>query len=194
MATLELPEIRSVAAPEGLFHGTIYFVRIMYTVTRPGQPDEVFSISNADMGVAIAYATRAVVPISRYASQYGPNQVAVSPNMLTLVFKTGRPWYHDSDLQSWVNKVKSQYRLSNDSCVAVLTPPGITNIDAPPPVGGYHSAAHIPYLVVYLQGDHLTLNDCQPSLRDGSQSRNGRDGGGPEGSVCQSGGMRWLHG
>jgi len=40
------------------------------------------SINNNDMRTIVGYATRAIIPISEYAAEYGRNSISVSPNVI----------------------------------------------------------------------------------------------------------------
>ena len=72
LRTNAIPSPRAtVSGP--LFHGTLVFAQIIFV--RANQPD--FSVSMADTQTAVSYATLAVVPIHRYASQYGPSSITV---------------------------------------------------------------------------------------------------------------------
>src|SRR5436190_22814613 len=54
------------ATASSLFNGTLFFVRIFFTVQ--DQNNAVISIPGADMNTALQHASRTVVPISQYAS------------------------------------------------------------------------------------------------------------------------------
>ena len=56
-----------------LFNGTLVFAQLSFAI--PGLAPS--SVNAADTQTAISYATLAVGPIQRYASQYGPNSVSV---------------------------------------------------------------------------------------------------------------------
>jgi hypothetical protein len=72
----KIPSIKNMVSGP-LFNGWIYFVRITFNT-----PSGAISISNSDMLTAINYTQRAVIPISLYASQYGPNSLNVSNNII----------------------------------------------------------------------------------------------------------------
>ena len=73
------PETPSVKISGPLFNGTLHFVQITFN-----RPNGTFSVSEPDVQTAIDYAKHAVIPISKYALQYGQNIVSVSSNMLKL--------------------------------------------------------------------------------------------------------------
>ncbi|KVU14169.1 hypothetical protein WK62_31120 [Burkholderia ubonensis] len=158
---VELPAIQSgVVNP--LFNGTIFFARLVFTVQ--SQNNALVSVSAADVATAIDYAARAVVPISQYAEQYGPNGVTVSPTAIefevTLSAASGTS-YNNAMLESWVNEIVSQNNLPSSACVAVLNPRGLDNTDAlrSSGFGGYHLRANRPYLFVNVNGEGLTVAD-----------------------------------
>ena len=103
----------SVQAP--LFQGTLVFVQM--TFTRPNQLP--FSMLAADIQTAVTYATLAVGPIQRYAWQYGPNSVQVSPNILSFTANLQGNTFSDDDLQGWVDSIVQDNNLTN-ACVVIL--------------------------------------------------------------------------
>jgi hypothetical protein len=68
----------SAKASAPLFHGTLVFVQLIFQ--KPNLPSS--TVSAADVQTALNYATLAIQPIQRYASQYGPNSVDISPNVI----------------------------------------------------------------------------------------------------------------
>ncbi|MBV9600097.1 MAG: hypothetical protein JOZ87_25010 [Chloroflexi bacterium] len=162
-------ELRKVALPvianhavAPLFNGTIHFARLRFTVASQG--NAVLSVSDNDTATAIAYATRAVVPISQYAQQYGPNSVTVSPNVIQFdVFlpQASGATYNNATLQSWVNQIAHENSLASSACVAVLNPQGIDNVDGlrSGGNGGYHRRADIAFIFVNVNGQGLTVAD-----------------------------------
>ena len=146
-----------MAAP--LFAGTIFFVRIRFTIQN--QNNAVISVRDADIATAVAYAAQAAIPISKYAAQYGPNNVTVSASVLSFDVSLKSNTYTDHDLQAYVNTIASQNRLPSSACVAVLNPEGIINTTFPlsQGVGGYHDKANVAYLMVNMTGQNLTIDD-----------------------------------
>ena len=120
-----------------LFHGTLVFVRITYN--RPNQVP--FSLDSPDVQTAVQYASLAVGPIQRYASQYGPNSLQVSSNILNFTVNLQGNTFTDGDLQGWVDKIVSDNHLTN-SCVVILhdvvTANSPTNTFNNGKFGGYH--------------------------------------------------------
>ena len=145
----------SHGAHDALFSGTVYFAQVTF---RSRRRDRV--MSTADMNTIVQYAQHAIVPISEYAAtQYGPNKVAVSPNLLTFTANVpSSGTFTDSDLQGWVNAMVAANRLPADSCIYVICPQGISAHD----VGGnagYHGLANIPYIVAGVYATGLTPRD-----------------------------------
>ncbi len=144
------------AASAPLFRGTLVFAAVTFR-TSSGS----VSVAPADLGVAMDFARLAAVPIVAYATQYGPNAVAVGaqPVPFTASVPSGR--YNDQALQGWVNAIVSVNRLPADSCVVVLNPQGVVNTDADPSqgVGGYHGFASVPYCFVNAMGTGFTVPD-----------------------------------
>lgn len=87
-----------------LFAGSLVFARITFN-TQPGP----VALSAGDLATAVQYATLAVVPISKYASQYGTNSLSVHQTVLTLsVTNLNGVFYNDDNLQQWVNQLAKQ--------------------------------------------------------------------------------------
>jgi acylphosphatase len=156
--TLSFP-VMSSSAVDPLFNGTLFFVRILFTIK--SQNNAIKSVSAADMTTAVNYATQAVVPISRYSAQYGANTIAVSPGVITVPVTLQNPSYNDAQLQSWVNSIVSQNKLPPSCCVVVLNPQGVTNTDGDPAqgIGGYHGKANVPYCFVNMFGTNINVAD-----------------------------------
>ncbi|MBV8340441.1 MAG: hypothetical protein JO343_10880, partial [Candidatus Eremiobacteraeota bacterium] len=140
-----------------LFNGTVYFVQISFTT-----PQGVITISDADMAVAVSFASRASLPISRYASQFGKCSVTIDQNVIAyavdLQSSSGGNSYNDQTLQGWVNDIASRNNLAN-GCIAVLNPPGVMNTDATGGVLGYHAQSNLPYIFGNVQGQNFSLQD-----------------------------------
>jgi hypothetical protein len=147
-----------VAAP--LFSGTVHFLAIQFRT-----PSGVVGVSTADTSVAVRYCTTIAPIASRYASQYGPNSVAVDPGTAsTTVTPSQGTTYTDAELAGWVDAYAATAALPAGDAVAVLNPPaGVENTDAKSSEGvlGYHSISpkgH-PYLFVNVQGAGFTPDD-----------------------------------
>ena len=117
-----------------------------------------FVMPGADMKTIVDYARHAVVPISRYARQYGPNSVKVSPTLIEYTARLSSSSYTDRDLQGWVNEIAARNSLPQSSCVVVVSPRGLRahGVGAN---SGYHGMADIPYSVLGVYPDGLTLQD-----------------------------------
>jgi hypothetical protein len=143
-----------------LFSGTLRFVQ--FTLISGGTA---FSVADADLSVALQYATVTAAPISAYASQYGPNRLAVANATIPLRVSVASGKYNDSILSGWVDQLAKAQGLGPDSCLVFLNPQGVVNSDADPTQGvlGYHnvSAAGVPYAFVNVMGQGLTLSDQQ---------------------------------
>jgi hypothetical protein len=136
-----------------LFNGTVFFVQITFHT-----PAQAYVIPDSDMSTIVGYATHAVVPISEYASQYGPNRITVSPSFLRYSVTLPGTSYSDADLRGWVDDIVSQNNLPSTCCVAVVSPQGVTA----PGVGGnsgYHGLASVAFTVFGVYAGGLTLQD-----------------------------------
>ena len=155
LARAPAPKPRASAA-EPLFNGTLVFAEINFR-TNQG----FVSVKPADLTVAMDFARLAAVPISGYASQYGPNGLQVADKALPFAANVPSGTYNDQILQGWVNSIVSENHLPADSCVVVLNPEGVVNTDADPSqgVGGYHGLANVPYCFVNVMGTGLTVKD-----------------------------------
>lgn len=148
---------RGTKAAAPLFHGTLVFVQVTFSTSRG-----TVAVNGMDLATAIAFARLAVAPIAAYASQYGPNAVAVAPATVPFAVNVPGGSYTDQTLQGWVNAIVAQNRLSPDTCVVILNPQGVVNTDADPGqgVGGYHGLANVPYAFVNVMGTGLTVKDA----------------------------------
>lgn len=147
---------RTNTVAEPLFHGTLAFVRVTFLTSRGS-----VAVGPEDLATAMAYAKLACVPISSYASQYGPNAVSVGAGRLPFRVSVPTGRYNDQTLQGWVKGIVSQNQLPANTCVVILNPPGVINADADPGqgVGGYHGYAGVPYAFVNVMGSGLTVKD-----------------------------------
>ncbi len=144
----------SASAP--LFQGTLVFALVAFRTSKG-----FVSVKPADLGAAMDFTRLAVLPISAYASQYGPNRLVLAPQAVPFNADAGKGSYNDQMLQGWVNAIVAQHNLPLDTCVVVLNPPGVVNTDADPSqgVGGYHGMANVPYCFVNVTGAGLTVKD-----------------------------------
>lgn len=147
-----------VAAP--LFQGTLHFVRMLFYVEPTNT--EVVAVNIGDVQTAIQYATLAAVPISEYASQYGPNSLEVSQTMLNYGIAVTNLVYNDDAVRAWVDDILNQNKLAaGSSCIVILNPPRALNTDADATKGyqGYHGKASSPYCFVNVHGSNFTVAD-----------------------------------
>ena len=124
-----------------------------------------FSINAADVQTALNYASLAVEPIQRYASQYGPNSVEVSSNILAFNVNLQGNTFTDGDLQGWVDQIVHDNQLTN-ACVVILHDAvtangGPTNTNAGGSILGYHSMTDNghPYCFCKVFAQNLTVAD-----------------------------------
>ncbi len=155
LARSPVPRVKAAAAAP-LFQGTLVFASVEFA-TRKGT----ISIGPGDLAVAMDFARLAAVPISDYATQYGPNRVAVADTAVPFTANVPSGRYNDQTLQGWVNSIVSANRLPATTCVVFLNPQGVANTDADPSqgVGGYHGSASVPYCFVNVMGTSLTVKD-----------------------------------
>ena len=148
----------TVSSP--LFYGTLVFAQVIFI--RANQPD--FSMSLADIQAAASYATLAIVPIYRYASQYGPSSVTVSPSVIPVNATLNGNSFTEAEFEGWVEQV-AQIARSNqvfNPCVVILhdrslpaTPTYTNHKDS------YHSNAPdgTPYCYSLVFGENLSVAD-----------------------------------
>ena len=117
MTTATIDKTRASASAR-LFHGTLVFARIIFV--RPNQPPS--SMSPADVHTAVTYATRAVVPIRRYASQYGATSVMVSPTVIDFTAHLSGESFTESQLEGWVEHIAHTARSHrvHNPCIVIL--------------------------------------------------------------------------
>jgi hypothetical protein len=147
------PPVPGKNARDPLFSGTIHFAQVTFQ-TNSGS----IVMPTADMNMIEEYATHAIVPISEYAAQYGPNSVSVSPTLITYHVNVPSGSFTDGDLQAWVDTMVSLNGLPSDTCIFIVCPQGISA----PGVGGnagYHGKANVPYIVAGVYANGLTLQD-----------------------------------
>ncbi len=142
------------AVSEPLSNGILVFAQVAFRTSKG-----FVSVKPADLATAMEFTRLAVVPISAYATQYGPNHIEVAPQAVPFNADAGSDSYNDQTLQTWVNEIVAQNKLSKDTCVVILNPPGVLNTDADPSkgVGGYHNLAEVPYAFVNVMGSGLTV-------------------------------------
>jgi hypothetical protein len=135
------------------FSGTVHFAQVTFQTSGGNRV-----IPTAAMQQIVQYAQHAIVPISKYAAQYGPNTVRISPTLLT--FTAGpKNLYSYQDVQGWVNQMVAASGLpSASSCIFVVSPPGVM-IEGVGGNSGYHLKADVPYAVAGVFASELTLAD-----------------------------------
>jgi hypothetical protein len=150
-----IPKPRAIAGGP-LFQGTFVFVRATFRIS-----SGTASVEASDLNTAIAYTQAAVGPISRYASQYGPNVLSISPSLVPFAANVPTAQFNDQILQGWIRAIVAQGGLPANPCLVVLDPPGVVNTDADPRkgVGGYHNFADVPYIFVNAMGRGFTVPD-----------------------------------
>jgi len=111
----------------------------------------------------MAYASLAIVPISEYCSQYGPNSLALASTTVPFRAPLTNGKFNDSTLSGWVDEIAKANVFGSDSCLVFLSPREVVNTDADPTQGvlGYHSVSPsgVPYAFVNVMGAGLTLDD-----------------------------------
>lgn len=161
LSNLQMPTVRpAISGP--LFRGNFVFAKIRFFVTALSTT---FQISDADMTMAIRYATLASVPISKYAAQYGYNLVHVVQTPITFDATLPESIYTDGDVRGWVNTIAAQNGLPANTCIVILNPREMDNRDAERGAGyqGYHLLGNVPYAFVNVYGSNFTLADANDS-------------------------------
>ena len=87
------PPVPGRASRDALFSGTIHFAQVTFQ-TSGGD----LVVPTADMNQIVQYAQHAIVPVSEYAAQYGPNTVGISPTLLTKTVSLSGSSFTDGDL------------------------------------------------------------------------------------------------
>jgi hypothetical protein len=80
-----------------------------------------FAVPPADLATAMAFAGLVAKPITRYASQYGPNGYAVVGSAIPLSVSLAGKKYNDQALAGWADQLARQKGLSG-VCLAFLNP------------------------------------------------------------------------
>jgi hypothetical protein len=140
-------------ARDALFSGTIHFAQVTFH-TSGGD----FVIPDADMNMIVQYAQHAIVPIAEYATQYGPNSIAVSSTLITHTVNVPSGSYSKDDLRGFVNDMASANGIPSQDAIFVISPQGVTS----PEVGGnsgYHDHGDVAYIVAGVFATNLTLRD-----------------------------------
>ncbi|APA90355.2 hypothetical protein BJG93_32665 (plasmid) [Paraburkholderia sprentiae WSM5005] len=138
---------------DALFSGTVHLAQITFNTSGGSKV-----VSTADMNQIVAYAKHAIVPIQEYCSLYGQNEAAISSTLLTKTVSLNGTSFNNDDLKGWVNSLKSNNGLGDDSCIFVVVPSGVSAKDVSGNAG-YHDKADIPYIVAGVFSTGLTLAD-----------------------------------
>jgi FG-GAP repeat len=155
----------TVSSP--LFYGTLVFAQVIFI--RANQPD--FSMSLADTQTAASYATLAVVPIRRYASQYGPSSVTVSPSVIPVNANLNGNSFTQAELEGWVEQV-AQIARSNqvfNPCVVILHD---RSLPATPTYTDHKDSYHwnapdgTPYCYSLVFGQNLSVADNNHTINN----------------------------
>jgi hypothetical protein len=101
-----------------LFDGTLVFVQLIFQ--EADQPPS--GMSPADVQTARDYAALAIIPIQRYASQYGPNSLGVWQDVIPFTANLTGGSFTRSQFEGWVDQCASTARESNVSnpCIVIL--------------------------------------------------------------------------
>jgi hypothetical protein len=145
-------------ARAALFNGTLHFAQVTFN-TGSGN----LVVPTADMNTIVQYAQHAVVPINKYAKQYGSNSIKVSSALITNTVNVVGTSFSDSDLDGWANTIASANSLSATDCILIVFPSGLTgtgtNTSAIGDNSGFHFKANIPYIAAGVFHTGLTLQD-----------------------------------
>jgi hypothetical protein len=143
-----------------LLEGTVVFVQVTFQVA--GQPPSAMSL--ADVQTVRDYADLAVIPIHRYASQYGPNSVDVWPEIMPFTANLPTDTFTLSTFETWVDKIAQTARDSkvDNPCIVILH-----NRDLPnsPQFQGQRDPFHsitgsgVPFVYSLVFGENLTIAD-----------------------------------
>ena len=143
-----------------LFHGTLALVRVVFH--QHGRP--LSAISLADVQTAVSYAALAAIPISRYAWQYGPNSVEVSPDVIPFTAEVSGGTFTVAEFEGWVDQcahIASERHIA-DPCIVILHNRALSN--SPQFVNerkSFHSITHngTPYCYCLVFGENLSVAD-----------------------------------
>jgi hypothetical protein len=160
------PALASIDISGPLFKGTLHFVKLTFNT-----PNGSFTVSDADVQTIIDYSEHAVVPISKYASQYGSNSVEVSRDVLGYTEQMDRNEFTNTDMSEWVSDIAKENNFPTDGsvCVVILTDGrdrSPRNTDHVEGMLGYHDATeqdNIPYCYCRVLSPGVTLDDKEGS-------------------------------
>ena len=143
-----------------LFQGTLVFVRVVFH--ERGRP--LSAISLPDVQTAVSYASLAAVPISRYAWQYGPNSVEVSPDVVPFTAEVSGGTFTVAEFEGWVDDCAhgAKERGISQPCIVILhnrdlrgSPQFVNQRNS------FHSVTHngTPYCYCLVFGENLSVAD-----------------------------------
>src|SRR5262245_55745149 len=150
-----------------LFHGTLVFAQISFAA--PGLAPS--GISAADTQTAINYATLAVDPIQRYASQYGPNSVGVWPSAIPYTARLQDGAFSEAEFEGWVDDVAQFMRSQRvpDPCIVIMHNRSLPNSPSfTGHRGSYHSSTGkgTPYCYSLVFGQNLSIADNDHTINN----------------------------
>jgi len=142
-----------------LFNGTLVFVQIIFN--RPTLPP--FFLDPFDLQTAIVYTRMALIPIQRYAEQYGiPPTVNVAPaiTQFSVTLPAATSNFSGDDLRGWVKEIVANNGLAN-SCIVVLCHTSGPQHAASGGFLGYHGMTDnkIPFIFCKVRGNNWTVDD-----------------------------------
>jgi hypothetical protein len=154
-----------------LFQGKLHLINMTYL-----SGSQSASVIESDRQVMLDYLSHAIVPISQYAFQYGPNSLALADTNTNTLISFQTPdlsvtggTFSDSDLQSWIDVMVQENNLSEQDCYLIPCPENapfpLSNSHAPAAsIYGYHSMTGrgTPYCFLNISGTPLQLDDTNP--------------------------------
>jgi hypothetical protein len=161
------PALASVDISGPLFKGTLHFVQITFNT-----PNGSFTVSDADVQTIVNYSEVAVVPISKYASQYGSNSVDISRDIIRYTVQWDQNEFENRDMSKWVSDIARGNNIPTDGsvCVVILTDGregSPRNISHTPGMLGYHESTDqdsLPYCYCKVLHPDVTLDDKERSF------------------------------
>ena len=171
LESIALPRV-ATAASGPLFDGTIILVQVVFdTATTTG-----LKIPDTDMIALMLYTRSALVPIQRYASQYGFCSARVQATFVTFPMQIYGTVFPDSDIGDWADQIINCYGFTN---ACLVFPFDVSDGSRPNPsllvtpeggtiTGGYHqvSSAGSPYCVCALTGTPVQMLDLNNYFAD----------------------------
>jgi hypothetical protein len=140
LLTNNMPPLPSASITGALFNGTLHFVQLTFNT-----PNGTFFVNDQDMQTAINYAKLVVIPISKYASQYGQNSVGVSSNLIKYSVTLNSNEFKEIQLKEWVVDIVNKNHLQTDGsdCIVfMIDRRGPKNLDNHDPPGKITTGFH----------------------------------------------------